>query len=247
MIEILKNKVDILFTFKRINENRFDNLIYTIKYYKQFIPNSNIIIAEQNTTTDFSFISNLVNKHLIIHTEEALFCRGFLFNEAYNISTCKYIILADADCLPHKDLLINFESMQEELNDKYLVAHKTMYYLTKAQTDLLINHGNFNPQTNIELLEKSHEYVHVGGVGFISSDQYYKNNGFKNSFVGWGGEDDDFYNRRILSKLGVGRLEYPALHLYHESSAAHGYNEQELQDKRDRMPPVRLVKHEIFE
>lgn len=34
-----------------------------------------------------------------------------------------------------------------------------------------------------------------GGVGAMTKDQFYAVNGFSNSFWGWGGEDDEMYNR----------------------------------------------------
>lgn len=38
-----------------------------------------------------------------------------------------------------------------------------------------------------------HQYF--GGVSAMSKDQYLKINGLPNNYWGWGGEDDDIYNR----------------------------------------------------
>ena len=35
----------------------------------------------------------------------------------------------------------------------------------------------------------------TGGVLAVSSEQYGRLNGFSNRYVGWGGEDDDLFNR----------------------------------------------------
>ncbi|KAF5896128.1 beta-1,4-galactosyltransferase 1-like [Clarias magur] len=42
---------------------------------------------------------------------------------------------------------------------------------------------------------------YFGGVSSMSKDQYLKINGFPNNYWGWGGEDDDIYNR--LSSKGM--------------------------------------------
>lgn len=36
---------------------------------------------------------------------------------------------------------------------------------------------------------------YFGGVSSLSKEQYLKINGFPNNYWGWGGEDDDIYNR----------------------------------------------------
>lgn len=40
--------------------------------------------------------------------------------------------------------------------------------------------------------------TNFGGVSALTKEQYEAVNGFSNSFFGWGGEDDDFYNRFII-------------------------------------------------
>ncbi|CAM9161981.1 unnamed protein product, partial [Lampetra fluviatilis] len=44
-----------------------------------------------------------------------------------------------------------------------------------------------------------------GGVSGLSREQFLKINGFPNSYWGWGGEDDDIYNRVIMSGMEIHR------------------------------------------
>ena len=47
----------------------------------------------------------------------------------------------------------------------------------------------------------------TGGAISISSSQFLKVNGFSNKFYGWGGEDDEFYQR--LSHHDLEPVRYP--------------------------------------
>ncbi|KAM9839312.1 beta-1,4-galactosyltransferase 1-like [Aulostomus maculatus] len=44
-----------------------------------------------------------------------------------------------------------------------------------------------------------------GGVSSLSKGQFLKINGFPNSYWGWGGEDDDIYNRVIFRGMSISR------------------------------------------
>ena len=44
-----------------------------------------------------------------------------------------------------------------------------------------------------------------GGVTSISKEQFLEVNGFPNNYWGWGGEDDDFYNRVVYKGMSVSR------------------------------------------
>ncbi|XP_020781375.2 beta-1,4-galactosyltransferase 1-like [Boleophthalmus pectinirostris] len=46
---------------------------------------------------------------------------------------------------------------------------------------------------------------YYGGVSSLSKDQYLKINGFSNTFWGWGGEDDDIYNRIVFRGMSISR------------------------------------------
>ncbi|XP_076869640.1 beta-1,4-galactosyltransferase 1-like isoform X2 [Brachyhypopomus gauderio] len=48
-------------------------------------------------------------------------------------------------------------------------------------------------------------YQYFGGVSAMSKDQYLKINGFPNNYWGWGGEDDDIFNRKEERRRRMGR------------------------------------------
>ncbi|XP_070819562.1 beta-1,4-galactosyltransferase 1 [Chaetodon trifascialis] len=46
---------------------------------------------------------------------------------------------------------------------------------------------------------------YFGGVSSLSKEQYVKINGFPNNYWGWGGEDDDIYNRLASKGMSISR------------------------------------------
>ncbi|CAL8358021.1 unnamed protein product [Merluccius merluccius] len=48
-------------------------------------------------------------------------------------------------------------------------------------------------------------YQYFGGVSSMSKEQFLKINGFPNNYWGWGGEDDDIYNRVTSRGMSISR------------------------------------------
>ena len=46
---------------------------------------------------------------------------------------------------------------------------------------------------------------YFGGVSAMSKEQFLRVNGFSNKFWGWGGEDDDMYNRIEDKRMTIKR------------------------------------------
>ncbi|XP_068160280.1 beta-1,4-galactosyltransferase 1-like [Antennarius striatus] len=49
---------------------------------------------------------------------------------------------------------------------------------------------------------------YFGGVSSLSKGQFLKINGFSNTFWGWGGEDDDIYNRITFRGMSISRPDF---------------------------------------
>ncbi|XP_060772759.1 beta-1,4-galactosyltransferase 1 [Neoarius graeffei] len=49
---------------------------------------------------------------------------------------------------------------------------------------------------------------YFGGISSLSKEQYLKINGFPNNYWGWGGEDDDIYNRLSFHGMSISRPDH---------------------------------------
>lgn len=120
---------------------------------------------------------------IIEQTDERPFNRAKLFNigfkEAEKISSFHCFIFHDVDLLP---LNIN-----------------NIYGCTKLPRHL---------SAHIDVFDYKIPYDWIfGGAIAVLKDQFISANGFSNKFFGWGGEDDDFFNRITRNGTSISRFE----------------------------------------
>ncbi|CAM1291400.1 B4GALT3 (predicted) [Pycnogonum litorale] len=153
-----------------------------------------IIVPFRNRENNLKIFSAYLNKFLqrqqlnyTIFVVEQLdnypFNRGALFNIGFIESTKMYnfgcYALHDVDLLPEND------------KNLYICDKKYPIHMTA-----------FIRKYNYTLLYEQY----FGGACLLTSSQLIKMNGFSNLYWGWGGEDDDFYNRLVA--VGFRRKRY---------------------------------------
>lgn len=233
----------ILIPFRDSCPDRLSNLVCVIKYLNRFIPKAKIVIIEQNTITDLSYLDNMIYRHIHSVLTEDLFCRGFLLNEGYNAIPAKYYILCDGDVLVDSWVLKNFSELFEQLKDTFILPYELVFAFNVVAT----NNLKRKVQEPVDLtLNSDRTYAAVGGVGFISGENFFKNGGYSEGYIGWGGEDDNFYNKIVVGTQGIkiSRIDRPLVHLWHPSQMGHSYTAEQIIQKRIDMPKLILRNHE---
>lgn len=246
-VEVKANRgdgIDVIIPYMAKPKSRVTNLMFIIRYYRKYLKNANIILVEQNGYTNEA--DTWVDKHLSVNLNENLFCKSYLFNEGFNISTGKYLILADADCVIDTEVLTGWDKYKEKFA-RYTIPHTQVYYLTKAQTERFINE-DMTLRGNADTLEIE-QHIHTsGGIAIVTADSYRKVEGLKNHYIGWGGEDDFMYNSSASTKgVGSARLDFNILHLWHERESYRNYTKEEMDVKKNNMPKTRLAKYDFYE
>jgi predicted glycosyltransferase involved in capsule biosynthesis len=112
---------------------------------------------------------------VVEQANDKLFNRGKLFNVGFNESTDSHVVFHDVDLLAH-DLFAYFEDVKGAVHLSGLCEQ-------------------FNYKVPYETC--------FGGVTAFDAESFLKCNGFSNDFWGWGGEDDDLYNRTKLAGVNV--------------------------------------------
>ncbi|XP_052684453.1 beta-1,4-N-acetylgalactosaminyltransferase bre-4-like isoform X1 [Crassostrea angulata] len=120
--------------------------------------------------------------YVIEQSKDFEFNRGFLFNvgfkEALKDSDYDCFVFHDVDLLPENDHNI-YTCPVDQPKHLSVILENWDYKLPYD--------ANF------------------GGVSAMTKEQYEAVNGFSNSFFGWGGEDDDFYNRVVWANMSIYR------------------------------------------
>ena len=213
-----KKTFSIIIGFRNAVADRLRNLKYTINYYKKHLPDCKIIIVEQDSKTDLTDVLDKIDKYVYVNTNGDFYSRSLGFNQGFNVSNTDYVILADADCLLQVNFLNNIHQHYSDFDKYFVIPYSNpVYYLSKEETESFIDNNEDNLGLNSNRKVSSLRNA-SGGIGILSSDNYYRIGGFDERFRGWGVEDDAFHNKAIEFNLTSKRIGGEMVHLYHSDS-----------------------------
>jgi hypothetical protein len=223
-INSVKKTFSVIIGFRDATPDRLRNLIYTVEYYKKHLPDAKIIIVEQDTKADLSAIHDKIDSYVYLNTGGDFYSRSLGFNKGFNVSNTDYVILADGDCLLDVNFLNSIHNYYAEFDIFFVIPYANpVYYLSKEETENFILNNEDNTGDNSKRKTDSLRNA-SGGIGIISSDNYYRVGGFDERFRGWGVEDDAFHNKCLEFNLRSKRLTAQMVHLYHSDSFRGGDN-----------------------
>ncbi len=136
--------------------------------------------------------------------------RSWAMNAGARIANGKLLVFHDNDMLvPEKyaaELWRRYESGNQTINLKRFV-----FYLDEVETREFFDSGVLNPGARSEAIVQNLE---AGGSVAVDRDSFFELGGFDESFLGWGGEDNEFWQRATTRKTWP--FAYlPIVHLRH--------------------------------
>lgn len=125
---------------------------------------------------------------VVEQSDGKLFNRGKLLNIGFNESKSPLVCFHDVDMLAE-----DLSHYKETIKEVFHFAGRA------SQFGYKMPYGTY-----------------IGGVTAFSELAFLKCNGFSNNYWGWGGEDDDLYNRTKLANIDVQFCDYRYQSLQHK-------------------------------
>ena len=149
--------------------------------------------------------------HVPLESFETGYCRSLSFNIGARHSKGKLLILHDNDMLvPSGYAQEHLEIMS--MGYEVINLKRFIFYPTEKATNLYFE--NHDLDACLKSSSKIKQNATGGGSVAIVRQCYFSIGGFDEGFVGWGGEDDEFWDRAKTRK--VYDFNYiPIVHLWH--------------------------------
>jgi hypothetical protein len=161
------------------------------------------------------------------------YCRSWTFNIGAQMAQGRLLVLHDNDLLVPCDyaahLMKRFSEGYEVINLKRFI-----FYLSEAHTGGML-------ATQRVLLNEAPETVMQNALGggsiAIARDAYFAIGGFDESFIGWGGEDNEFWERATTRRLWpYGYL--PIVHLWHAAQPGKHDAQRQTAEMLDQLSAI---------
>ena len=242
------DKLDMSFIIGHRGMDRLPILLTTLKSIAgQRGCDIECIVVEQDNVEQIR--KHLPNWVRYIHTplpeKDAAYSRSWAFNVGAEAAKSNFLFFHDNDMLiPEvyaRDLLYYHKKGFDFINLKRFI-----FYLDRVSSEKLAVTGDLCRTPVIEVIVQNLE---AGGSFGADRQAYFEIGGFDERFIGWGGEDNEFWERANTRKVySYGYL--PIVHLWHASqsgknqSDANGillYQQLTEQSAENRIQKLRAV------
>jgi hypothetical protein len=173
------------------------------------------IVVEQSSTREIE--SALPNWVRYLHTPTPSpdfdYSRSWTFNAGAEIARGRILVLHDNDMLVPQHYAREILGRANE-GWSFIDLKRFVFYLHRNDTQRVFDTGALSTDVHTTVVQNLH-----GGSVIAARDAYFDIGGFDESFIGWGGEDNDF-RERADAHGGVYPFGYlPLVHLFHEPQA----------------------------
>ena len=211
--ENLLSGLSILIPFKTDNGRRQQLFDWVVARYQSLLPESEICIGEDDSP---------------------IFSRSKARHNAFEKSTGKYLLFADADTVVYSREQIQVAINYLEIVNTWVLPYGDYYNLNKEWSDRVLQ---LKPDTFLGTPVPSmydHKIESWAGLVMLTREMYNRAQPYsEDRFIGWGYEDNlakEVLNRKIGQYMRAGK--YDCLHLWHDYGEYEGFDSPTIQHNR---------------
>lgn len=182
------------------------------------------IVVEQGPVQEVDSLPEGVKYIHLPHPEDPDGWRkAWAFNVGVDAATADIVVCHDGDIIMPKAYASEIVKRFKQSDLDVLYLYRFLFCLSKEDTFDMVSNGDFNLATTPERVRQNWQ----GGTVAIRKRSFMKVGGYDEAYVGWGGEDNEFFDR--CWTLNAWRFGYlPFVHLWHPPQSG--------SQKRDRNP-----------
>ena len=207
-------------------------------FFGQTCKNMEVIVVEHSDSPAYETLCPEGVKYMFIsQKDDRQFNKALAINIGVLKSSAPYILIHDADIVPPGTYV---ESVLQRLNEGWdaVRAMRFLFCLEREDTEKFMRgNGAYLPK-RVPLVMQNFP----GASTAVHKDTYFRIGGHDEDFLGWGGEDLEFYDRLKTVRLFPGSYS-PGIHLWHtasEKKISGDRNNRLLTEKRKLPPQPRI-------
>lgn len=215
--EISSDQPEVSFIIGHRGMARLPHLLATLESIagQQDVPFVCIVVEQEAESQLTGYLPSWV-RH--IHTPppspDMPYSRSWAFNVGVRVARSSVLVLHDNDMLVPADYTAQILALINQ-GHEVINLKRFIFYLKEAHTQAV-----FDGTASLidEALDAIVQNLEAGGSVAISREAYERIGGMDESFIGWGGEDNEFWERAQTCKVWpYGCL--PLVHLWHNSQS----------------------------
>jgi len=177
------------------------------------------IVVEQSVRQEISEVlpSWVRYVHTPLSHSAMPYCRSWAFNVGARLARGHLLVLHDNDLLIPQRYAIEHLLRQKD-GYQAINLKRFIFYISEAHTNRIVSGVRLVlDEAPIAIMQNSEG----GGSCVIQRDAFFAIGGFDEAFVGWGGEDNEFWDRAQTLKVYPYGY-FPIIHLWHATQAGKG-------------------------
>lgn len=182
------------------------------------------IVVEQGPTVELTSLpAGVRHIHLPHPTDRDGWYKSWAYNVGVRAARASIVVCHDGDILVPEDYAAELLRIFAERECEVVFAQRFLFYLSQSHTAAVLRGGGLAKHPPERVVQNWR-----GGTLAIRRDAFFRIGGFDESFEGWTGEDDEFYDRSLV--LAGWRYGYlPFVHLWHSPQPAK-FTEQRIRN-----------------